>query len=307
MTSNQLDTNHRFQWVLIADLEMTCPQWGRPLRPGDVRSIAAALDPDKLGVIAVWYRPDLHLGHGRYVVIDGQHRLAAMRLVGWDDQRAPCLLYEGLTMETAAELSLGLQERRNLHPLDRHRAAATAHDRGAVEIDKVLAFLGLRLCYSVQADQRRATAAIGTIGKIWERMDSVGLERVLWICREAWDGTAAGLGAKIMKLAAYLLAAHDGDIDDQRMAEVLAKRSPAQWVATNVTPPRPLSSIAQDVILEYNKVRGGMKLPELTPHDYENAARRPMSSTVRGPIPATKMTAGTMSTARSRKRGVKRS
>jgi len=301
--SSNVAVHHRFQWVLVSDLEMTCAQWGRPIRPQDARSIAASFDPDKLGVIAVWHRPELTVGRGRFIIIDGQHRVAAVRLIGWDDQRVPCLLYEHLTIETAAELSLGLQERRNLHALDKHRAAAAAHDRGAVEIDKVLGYLHLELCYTVKRESRRQLSAIGTLAKVWERMGSVGLERVLRICGNAWEGTSAGFSAKIIKLCMFLLAAHLDDVDDERLAVVLAKRSPAQWVSANVTPQRPLSSIAQDVILEYNKVaRGSKRLDELTPAEYERAAKRAQSATVRGPINAPTVGASM----RSRKRGVRR-
>jgi hypothetical protein len=77
-TSQKLDARQTFNWVLVTELEMAPTRWGRPIRPGDVRSIAYNFDPDKLGAICVWHRPDLPIGRGRYTVLDGQHRVAAI-------------------------------------------------------------------------------------------------------------------------------------------------------------------------------------------------------------------------------------
>jgi hypothetical protein len=282
--AEKIDGKQTFNWLLLAEIEMAPPAWGRPLRMGDVRQIAAGFDPDMVGAIAIWHRPELPAGRGRYVCIDGQHRCAALRLLGYDDQRVPCLLYDGLTVETAAELSLGLQERRNLHALDKHRAALAAHDRRAVEIDKILTYCHLELAYHAKATDIGRIAAIAAVTQVWDRMGA-GLERVLTVCSRAWGGTSAGFGSAVLKLVMTVMAAHDGQVDDKHLAETLGGRSPAQWVARDVVPRRSLSSIAQDVIVEYNKkARGGNRLTELTPSQYEQLARRTPTPTVRGNI-----------------------
>jgi hypothetical protein len=287
-TAPKIDARQEPSWVLLAEVEMAPPQWARPLRLADVRSIAANFDPDKLASLAVWHRPDRPPSHGRYVLLDGQHRTAALRLLGYDDQRVPCLLYHDLTIERAAELSLGLQERRNLHAYDKHRAELAAHERRAVEIDKVLQALRLQFTYSAKEGSRDVVSAVSTVGQVWERVGGNGLERVLTVCGDAWERTAAGYSANILKLAMVLLAAHDGEIDDDRLAIALASRSPGQWLARNVTPRRPLTSIALDVIVEYNKTaRGRSRILELTPSQYQQAAKRAPVATVRGKIDAT--------------------
>lgn len=273
------------EWLLVSELEMAPPQWGRPLRPGDIRAMAHDFDPDKLGAVAIWARKNLPAGRGKYVICDGQHRVAAVRLALGNDQRVPCLIYEGLTMETAAELSLGLQERRNLHPLDKHRAALAAHETRAVEVDKVMTTLGLHFVYTAKGTDRGRISAVGACYQVWDRMAAPGLERVLNICSQAWDRTSAGYASPVLKLVMTVLAAHDGEVDDVHLGETLALRSPAQWVSKDVIPRRPISSLAQDVIIEYNKARrGASRLSELTPSQYEAAAKRKPSPTVRGPV-----------------------
>ena len=282
--AHHIDAHHTFQWVRLGDLQTAwaATPWGRPIREGDARVIAADFDPDKFGVLAVWHRSDLEAGHGRYVIIDGQHRAVALHLLHYDDQRVPCLLYSGLTMETAAELSVGLQDRRNLGPFDRYRAELAAHDLRAVDIDKVLHHLSLRLAYTANADERGKLSAVSRLCQIWDVGGTSLLERVLSICKNAWENTSAGYQTKMLKLVMIVLAAHNGAILDERLSEVLGHRSPAQWVADPASK-RPLQSIAQDVVIEYNRIaRGGNRLPELTPSEYERASRRPPARTVRG-------------------------
>jgi hypothetical protein len=281
---DHLGSQH-LEWLLVAELEMAPPQWGRPLRPGDIRAMAHDFDPDKLGAIAVWARKTLPVGRGKFVICDGQHRVAATRLALGQDQRVPCLVYEGLTMETAAELSLGLQERRNLHPLDKHRAALAAHDLRAVDVDKILTVLALHFVYTAKATDRGRISAVGACYQVWDRMSSAGLERVLIICSQAWDRTSGGFASPVLKLVMTVLAAHDGQVDDVHLGETLATRSPAQWVSKDVVPRRPIASLAQDVVIEYNKIRrGAARLVELTPSQYEAAAKRKPQPTVRGKI-----------------------
>jgi hypothetical protein len=303
MASDRIDRRGREDWIYADEIQFAPSSWGRPLRSSDARQIAANFDADALGYLAIWYRPNLDVDRGRYVVIDGQHRLQAVRLAFQDDrQRIPCLLYEGLTNETAAELSLMLQSRRNLHALDRYRAALACHDRREVDISKLLHFLDLDLVYTTRSDDRGRLSAVAALCLVWDRTGVSGLERVLTICSNAWDRTSAGFSAQILKLVMTLIAAHNGEIDDAKLTATLAAQSPAQWLAKNSVKPRPLASIAQDVIIEYNKrARGPARLTELTPSQYLSAAKRPPSKTVRGKITAERTTSVNASSTRPRR------
>jgi hypothetical protein len=277
-----------FGWVWIRDMEMAPPAWGRAIRESDARRYAADFDADAIGTLCIWHRPDLPVMHGRYVILDGQHRCQACRLVGYNDSQVSCLLYEGLSPARAAELSRNLQDRRNLHALDRHNANVAALESRAVDIDKRLRFLDLTLASQSRAGDRRRLSAIGTIYTVWDRMTGPGLERVLTICGTAWDWTSAGLSMNCLKLVMTVCAAHNGTLDDAHLAAALSTRSPAQWIAKDVTPQRSLASIAQDVVIAYNRgTRVANRLTELTPSAYQAAAKRQPLPTVRGKVDAT--------------------
>jgi hypothetical protein len=301
----KIDARQQMTWLLVGDLERAPDPWGRPVRIADARQIAVAFDPDALGALAVWHRPDLPVGRGQYVIIDGQHRWAALRLMGYEDQRVPCLVYCDLTNEAAAELSLALQERRNLHTLDKYRAELAAHDRRAIDIDKITTLLDITLVYTSRATDLRRVNAVSTLGRVWDLLGAEGLERVLRICDGAWEGTASGFGSRVLLLTMTLCAAHP-DLDDDRLAKTLGRRSPAQWTASSQPQTRPMALIAIDVITAYNNGARSRRVAEKTPTEYTTATKRSMRPTVRGPLVDVPATAGTGTSSNRRRRSSRR-
>src|SRR5436853_1045819 len=71
----------------------------RPLDGVRVASIAGDFEPESIGVIHVSRR-----SNGTYHVMDGQHRVAAMRVLGMDETPVPTHLYEGLSKAAEARM-----------------------------------------------------------------------------------------------------------------------------------------------------------------------------------------------------------
>ena len=71
-------------------------QYQRILNMKNVAGIVKNFDPAKLGVLVVSHRAD-----GTYAVLDGQHRLAALRRLGYD--AANCIVLEGMTIRQEAD------------------------------------------------------------------------------------------------------------------------------------------------------------------------------------------------------------
>ena len=71
----------------------------RPVETEDVDKLIAKWNPCLLTPIVVSFRD------GNFNVVDGQHRIAAMRrMAGGGDVIVPCIIYTGLTYEQEAEL-----------------------------------------------------------------------------------------------------------------------------------------------------------------------------------------------------------
>ena len=75
-------------------------QYQRILNMKNVAGIVKNFDPAKLGVLVVSHRAD-----GTYAVLDGQHRLAALRRLGYD--AANCIVLEGMTIRQEADYFAG--------------------------------------------------------------------------------------------------------------------------------------------------------------------------------------------------------
>lgn len=71
----------------------------RPVKPSDVNALIRRWDPAYLSPIEVSFRD------GSYNVINGQHRIEAMRKMnGGADVIVPCLIYTGLSYEREAAM-----------------------------------------------------------------------------------------------------------------------------------------------------------------------------------------------------------
>jgi hypothetical protein len=106
---------------------------------GKVRKIASKFSWSQFGALTVVRCED-----GRFVVVDGGHRLAASLNRG-DVEKLPCLVFEISGIRGEAELFLRLgEERLGISPYDRHRAALVAGRPVAVRAEAILKNCGYR-------------------------------------------------------------------------------------------------------------------------------------------------------------------
>lgn len=281
--TERIHTSGSLVWLSVGDLELAPSTWGRPLRGADVRQIGAELDPDLFGIPVVWERPERDVGAGRYIIIDGQHRVhAVVRVCGWVTEQIQCQVFRDIDDAEAARISLGHQERRNLHPFDRWRAARAAGVPSAVAIDKAAANAGLTITRTAQHNSE--ICAVGTMAKCWERLTTPGLTRLLVILASAWEATPASFSGPMLRVGMILLANYDGAIDDGRMARTLGAHAPGVWLSQTTPKKKHLGYIAQDVVTLYNTGLRSNRLDDhRSPDDYVNMARRPSGSS--GPRP----------------------
>jgi hypothetical protein len=97
------ESAHLTKWLPVGEIEVD-PTIQRPLNAAWAERIGRELDPDLMGVIHVSQR-----ANGRYVVIDGQHRIYGVKNVfGNNGTLVECKVYEGLTKSQEAEFFVGL-------------------------------------------------------------------------------------------------------------------------------------------------------------------------------------------------------
>ncbi|MBL7487130.1 DUF6551 family protein [Frankia sp. AgW1.1] len=112
---------------------------------------------DALGVITVSKRIGPR-GAATYVVIDGQHRVRALTLMGWSKEPVDCRVFHDLDLAGEAQQFIVLNTFAKPTVLDNFRIRVVGGDPLAVEVNKIIeanglvaANVGTRACRAVRA------------------------------------------------------------------------------------------------------------------------------------------------------------
>jgi len=156
----------------------------RSLNKYRVERIVKNFNPRQFGYLKVSRRD------GKYYVIDGQHRLAAAKILGYTT--LPCNVCDGLNRQTEADdFRIQQDNMSRVHTRDRFRAAVTANDEESVKIAKSVSEYGFTLQgLGMDAKSADCISSISTLQRI-VRGSADGfkiLDLTLYLVRLAWDG-----------------------------------------------------------------------------------------------------------------------
>lgn len=216
----------------------------RTLNESRVRAIAAAFDESALGVVTVSARRRLVMPsapgevdeEARYVVLDGQTRLAALRaFTGTDQTRMPvmCQVYHGLTRAEEAQVFLTLNNRAAVRPADKFRIALVAEEQWAVDLNAIVRRHGFEADRGA-APERRFTA-ISTALKIMNLPDGhETLGKAFDLIIKAWGHRANSASAEAVDGLGMLYHRHSAAVDTEGFAKRLARKETPQSFKGNV-------------------------------------------------------------------------
>lgn len=253
---NKVKRGSRPRWVPVNQTKVS-PQAQRDLRKAFVEHLAQTFDPDEVGLPVVSFRD------GTFWIIDGQHRIEAMKLMGWDDQQILCECFEGLTEAEEAERFLRRQDRIAVQGLDKFKVALTAGREAECDIDRIARALGLR----VGAGSSSSISAVGTLLKVYGRGGPNCLSRTLRIIRDAYGG--AGFAASVIDGVSLVVQRFGANIDDgiavdklgRAMGGVQGLENKARHIRAQLGKPVG-QCFAAAVVETINSGRGGKKLPD---------------------------------------------
>lgn len=190
------------RWVPIPEMRVS-PLAQRELRQPWVDDLVANFDPEEIG------NPTVNERDGHYYVIDGQHRIEALKQVGWGDQHVQCWTYRGLSEQEEAERFLKLNNKLTIDAFYKFRIGMTAGREEECEINRVVRSQQL----VVSRDRLPgAISAVGTLRRIYRRDGSKVLARTLRIVRDAYGD--AGLEAATIDGIGLLCARYNGELDE---------------------------------------------------------------------------------------------
>jgi hypothetical protein len=160
---NKIGNSSAIRWLPESALKID-PSYQRPLKRGTTKSIVSKFNERYLGTILVSYR-----GGGNYYIIDGQHRIAALREVGLAGVLVRCQVYTGLSVSEEADMYLGANHDskrgggNKVTSVDMFTARKRAGDVAECEIYAQLSERGLSVGSS--ASHVRAVAALASLHK----------------------------------------------------------------------------------------------------------------------------------------------
>jgi len=170
-------TNQRFAFVPLSKIEPS--DYQRVTKYAQVQSIVKNFDEAKLGTLTVSERD------GKYYIIDGAHRLSALRTLQYT--HAICEILTGLTHEQEADYFRRQgQDKRALRPLDLFKAGLIAEDATCIKIEQILNANSFQIGFSHQDFYQ-----IAAIQALFAIVDAYGfdvLDNTLGLIANTWTG-----------------------------------------------------------------------------------------------------------------------
>lgn len=192
--------------------------YARVVNPRHVQRIVDNFDADAVGIVIANQRRD-----GRLVLIDGNHRIAAMKQLGKVDDTVEVLLFRNMDVRDEARLFASLNTQLAMHGADVFRAKVIAGDEETILVHKTVIANGFKVTRDQTPGGIRAPR---TLYKVHE----MGLlEETLGVCRRAWPDLDAELPAVIIRSVAEVLRRYPY-ADKRHLAKRLRDRGVKRWL-----------------------------------------------------------------------------
>lgn len=264
MTAEKFTREARLRWVPIPKMRAN-PVSQRDINQARVDKMAADLDLEQIGT------PTVNEAGEWFHILDGQHRIEALRQHGWGDQQIQCWTYVGLTDAEEAETALKLNDYLAQNALTKFRLGVTAGRDEDCDIDRIVRINDL----VVSGDKvPGAIGAVGTLRRIYARSDPSTLARTLQIVRDAYGDP--GLEAPVLDGVALVCQRYDGQLDQDDAVTKLSRAHGGVGgllgTAENIrrgTGNYKSHCVAAAVVETINKGRGGKKLRDWFKSDDE--------------------------------------
>jgi hypothetical protein len=259
MANNLTRLNSSLQNVQLSKLRIS-PAAQRELNESRVAHLTADFDPEMLGYPVVSNR------NGHYFVIDGQHRIEAVKRWlgdGWEKQNVSCRVYIGMTERDEAAMFLELNDVLSVTAFDKFKVAVTGEKSDESAVKRVVESIGLRIA---REKQDSSVACVSTLLKVYRRTDAKTLARALTITNRSFG--APGMTNQVIDGIARVCERYNGELNDadaiERLAQLrggvgaLITKAGLLRQQTAQSVPQCVGAAVVDVI---NRGRGGKKLP----------------------------------------------
>jgi len=181
-----------------------------------VSSIARNFDPDAFGIIICSAREDNVIA-----IIDGGHRIAALRLLGFENKTVNALVYFNLSIEDEARIfTLINQDRTKPKTSDIFKAQVAANDKDAMGLNSILSSLGLK---ASNAPGNGVVRGIGTLKEIYKNAGHLNTGYALISLKSAFGEHSSSFNVDAVTALAIIFKKYGKAIDGDRIVNTLKK------------------------------------------------------------------------------------
>jgi hypothetical protein len=201
--------------VKVSDLTIDYTYQRQPIMK-KVNKIAKNFDSDILGVIICSMRED-----GSIAVIDGSHRVHALRMKGLNDSTVNALVYFSLTIQEEAKIFAMLnQEHTKPNTTDIFKAGIVSGDEETIAINKILNSLGLIIGVGPGDNKVRA---ISTIRRVYRNAGEKVLRDTLYTIKSAYGDSSSTMRDVLISAVAIVYNRYGAKAEVPRMITTLQK------------------------------------------------------------------------------------
>ncbi len=234
----------------------------RPVLDRVVDKLVREWDPRLLTPLVVSYR------NGRYNLVDGQHRVCAMRKKNGDkDVTALCRVYHGLTYEQEAELYYKL-DRAKGHLRLAHATKALVEsgaDAEIIEIKRLLEKAGFVWALDKPTGEAFEVEATRAVINAYRLLGGSAFSRMLVLNARTWRGAPSSVKASFLSGMALFLKTYETELDDDVFIKRLSAVDPEEIIRrgkADFSTNKAALRFARIILGKYNsQQRGGRKLP----------------------------------------------
>lgn len=187
----------------------------RKLNKARVDELVGDMDLDKIGT------PVLNLRENYYFIIDGQHRIEAVKAwlgKGWETQVLECKVYTGLSEAQEADMFDKLNNVLTVSAFDKFKTRVTAGREVESAVDRIVR--AESLCISRESVPG-AISCVGTLTKVYSRAGEETLRKTLGIIRDSFGD--AGFGSMVIDGLAHLCQRYGDQLEYDRAVQTLSE------------------------------------------------------------------------------------
>lgn len=211
-TNRRQQLASRRMWIAIGEMRVN-PRAQRVLRSEWALTLSKDFDLEAMGL------PVLSRRDGVYWIIDGQHRIEALKLIGLGNELVECRVYDDLSEAAEAELFLTLNNIKTVAPFDKFKAALTAGETWAVEINSSAEAAGFHIVGGGGVWNR--IQAVESLRKIHALGGAQLVKSTLSILADSFDGDKAVSKAPLMYGMAMVLFRYESTMRLERLVTKL--------------------------------------------------------------------------------------